>query len=88
MFSPVVRNCSFSTIQKQLLSIEPTLFSYRTHGLTDICTITKETFYDLMRIQPNLVLPIAASTSKLFTDINTCLYSSDGSTNVPISTSD
>lgn len=43
------------------LSIEPTLFTYRTHGLTDICTITKENFYDLMRIQPNLVLSIAAS---------------------------
>ena len=43
-----------------LLSLEPTLFSYRTHGLTDICTITKEKFYDLMRIQPNLVLAIAA----------------------------
>jgi lysophospholipid hydrolase len=50
-----------SPIQTRLLFIEPTLFSYRTHGLTDICTITKETFYDLMRIQPNLVLPIAAS---------------------------
>ena len=43
------------------LTIEPTLFTYRTHGLTDICTITKENFYDLMRIQPNLVLSIAAS---------------------------
>ncbi|CAF1377531.1 unnamed protein product [Rotaria sordida] len=43
-----------------VLTGEPTLFSYRTHGLTDICTITKENFYDLMRIQPNLVLPIAA----------------------------
>ncbi|CAF3432687.1 unnamed protein product [Rotaria socialis] len=43
-----------------VLTGEPTLFSYRTHGLTDICTITKENFYELMRVQPNLVLPIAA----------------------------
>ncbi|CAF4757045.1 unnamed protein product, partial [Rotaria sp. Silwood2] len=39
-----------------VLTGEPTLFSYRTHGLTDIFTITKENFYDLMRIQPNLVI--------------------------------
>jgi hypothetical protein len=43
-----------------LLFLEPTLFSYRTRGLTDICTITKEKFYDLMRIQPNIVLAVAA----------------------------
>ncbi|UJR38136.1 hypothetical protein I4U23_030815 [Adineta vaga] len=44
-----------------VLTGEPTLFSYRTHGLTDICTLTKESIYDLMRIQPNLVLSIAAT---------------------------
>jgi hypothetical protein len=52
--------------QAYFFFLEPTLFSYRTHGLTDICTITKERFYDLMRIQPNLVLPIAAGSWKTF----------------------
>ncbi|CAF0985449.1 unnamed protein product [Adineta ricciae] len=44
-----------------VLTGEPTLFSYRTHGLTDICTLTKESIYDLLRIQPSLVLSIAAT---------------------------
>ncbi|CAF3655549.1 unnamed protein product [Adineta steineri] len=43
-----------------VLTGEPTLFTYRTHGLTDICTITKEGMYDLLRIQPDLVLTIAS----------------------------
>ncbi|CAF1139259.1 unnamed protein product, partial [Didymodactylos carnosus] len=47
-----------------VLTGEPTLFTYRTRGVTDVCTITKENFYDLMRIQPNLVLPLAAMVVK------------------------
>lgn len=70
--------------------VEPTLFSYRTHGITDICTITKENFYELMRIQPNLVLSIAASMFITFYSLRLyCFWSfliSDGSTNVSIST--
>ncbi|CAF1025988.1 unnamed protein product, partial [Didymodactylos carnosus] len=46
------------------LTGEPTLFTYRTRGPSDICAITKENFYDLMRMQPNLVLPVAAMMVK------------------------
>lgn len=79
----------FWLLRNFFLFVEPTLFSYRTRGVTDICTITKEIFYDLMRIQPNLVLSIAAGKWEIvFIRLKAYLDVSDGSTGVSVSAAD